>query len=163
MRKYFRTILTDLNYRKVQGVKQSKSTGHVEVGNAIKHLFLLFRHGNDHLSKSAPAPLSGAKGEIVLEIDLAVVLDLLAVFEDGLHHGLGVLTLGELDGHLLGHEVHDGVGNALGLLGGLLHEVRAVGAVDFDLIGLFHGKLLFLPNGRRIQPLSTCLILMTVL
>lgn len=40
MRKYFRTILTDLNYRKVQGVKQSKSTGHVEVGNAIKHLFL---------------------------------------------------------------------------------------------------------------------------
>ena len=27
MRKYFRTILTDLNYRKVQGVKQSKSTG----------------------------------------------------------------------------------------------------------------------------------------
>ena len=28
--------------------------------NAIKHLFLLFRHGNDHLSKSAPAPSSGA-------------------------------------------------------------------------------------------------------
>ena len=77
------------------------------------------------------------EGENLLEIDLAVVLDLLAVFDHCLHDGVSIRALGKFDSHLLGHEIDGGLLYALGLTGGLLHEVGAVCAVNFDLIGLF--------------------------
>lgn len=65
------------------------------------------------------------------KLDLAVRLDLFAGLENALHDVLGISALGELHDHLLGHEIHGRVGDAIGLLCGLLHQVRAVCAVNF--------------------------------
>ena len=78
--------------------------------------------------------------KIVLQENLAVGLHLLAGGQYLLHHGLGLLTIGKFYNEFLGHEI-DGSGlNALGLPGGLLHQIGAVGAVHFDFVGLFHGN-----------------------
>ncbi len=77
-----------------------------------------------------------------LQEDFAVVLDLFAVFANLFHHGGLVRSLRELDLHFQRHEADRAVRDAFGLFGGLLHEVGAVGAVDFDFVGFFH--LLFL-------------------
>ena len=72
--------------------------------------------------------------------DLAVVLDLLAGGEDILHGGLDVRALIELDVHLLGHKADGGLCDAGDRVGGILHLLGAVCAVNFDLVALFHNK-----------------------
>ena len=72
--------------------------------------------------------------------DLAVVLDLLAGGEDILHGSLDVRALIELDVHLLGHEADGGLCDAGDRVGGILHLLGAVCAVNFDLVALFHNK-----------------------
>src|SRR5699024_4250163 len=71
-----------------------------------------------------------------LQIDLAVVLDALAVFQDLLHDSLVVGSFFKLHVHFQGHEVHDRILDAGRLLRGGLHLVGTVGAVDFYLIAL---------------------------
>ena len=90
-----------------------------------------------------------------LEVDLAVVLDDLAVFLYLRHDGLRIGAVLKLDGHLKQHEIDAGVPYARGLLRGEFHLVRAVGAVDFDLVGLLHGW--FLPFGVGFEYMKRAL------
>ena len=141
-----------------QGNQFRREEQHRRGQDAIEHLFLFLRHGKA-LRRSPPRGLS--PGRCDLQVDLAVVLDLFAVLQNGLHHGLGVLTVGKFHRHLLRHEVDHRIRDALGLLRGILHQIRAVGAVHFDRIGLFHPKMPL--SFLSLKQLSTCLILMAVL
>ena len=75
---------------------------------------------------------------ILLEENLAVVLDDLAVLEHHVHDGLFICAVLKFHGHFEQHEVDAGVLDARGLFRGELHLGGAVGAVDFDLVGLLH-------------------------
>ena len=110
--------------------------------DAPQHLLLLSVHGGPSIRsilevRKAPQDW-GAQPSGRSEIDLAVVLDALAALEHAGHDLLGVRALGEGHDHLLGHEVHHGVLDALGPLRRDLHLVRTVGAIDLDLIALLH-------------------------
>ena len=76
------------------------------------------------------------------QLDLTVGLNLLAGLQNVFHDGSGIGAIGKLNDHLLRHEIHGSGGNALGLAGCLLHQVRAVGTGNFDLICLFHFQTL---------------------
>ena len=79
----------------------------------------------------------GAKD--LLDQDLAVGLGLLGVVDDALEHVIE-LSVGGLEGELLGHEVHGDRGDALELGQALLQLAGAVSAVDLvELECLLHG------------------------
>ena len=104
--------------------------------DADQHHFLFLRHGHDAPFQCGARHWAGHG--VILQLDLAVGLHLLAGIQHVLHDGLGVLALFKLHDHLLGHEIDGGRRHAAGFLGGFLHQVGAVGAVNFDLVGLFH-------------------------
>lgn len=62
-----------------------------------------------------------------------------AVIEHVLHDGIDIAAFCEFHYQLLGHEIYYGLLDALGPVGGFLHEVGAVGAVHLDAVGLLHG------------------------
>ena len=101
----------------------------------------------------AHSPLRRPRRAQPLQINLAVVLDFFAVLQNFLHDGPMVRALLKLHAHLQSHEVHRRVLHARSLLRRLLHFVRAVRAVDIDLIRLLHPKLplsLFQLNNQTI-------------
>ena len=90
--------------------------------NPDQHFFLLLRHGSDPR----------------LQVNLAVILDLFAGFDNLLHDFGGLRVILKGNDHFLGHEIHGDGFHAGNLCGGTFHLVGTVGAVHFDLIGLFH-------------------------
>ena len=76
--------------------------------------------------------------------DLAVVLDLFAGSQN-IHHGVvGVCTLSKLHLHFLGHKADGSLFHTGNGVGGILHLLGAVCAVNFDLLALLHYKYLSL-------------------
>ena len=76
--------------------------------------------------------------------DLTVVLDLFTGSQN-IHHGIvGVCALGKLNLHLLGHKADGSLCHTCNGVGGILHLLGAVCAVNFDLVGLLHHRYLSL-------------------
>ncbi len=75
---------------------------------------------------------------MISDIDHAVGLDLSAGLDELCHDLVNVGAVVEGNGQLLCHVIDGRVGHAGGASGGIFHEICAVGAVNFDLVGLFH-------------------------
>ena len=123
------------------GDEFQRNQHHCRNEDADQHLFLFLCHGRGlpHSKVGRLCPETGDRRREVLEFNFTIRFDLFAGFEHGLHRLLLVCALGEFNDHLLRHEIDGRGGDALGLVRGFFHQVRAVRAVDFDLICLFHG------------------------
>ena len=89
----------------------------------------------------AATGLRGATNQ--LQFYITIRFDFAAGAEDIFHDGFFVGAGGEVHDHFLGHEVHDAVFHAFGLFGGVFHQGSAVRAVDFDIVCLFHLRVVF--------------------
>lgn len=94
----------------------------------------------NRISKRKRRPSRGG-GVVKSEVHLAVRFDLLAGFDHFHHDVIRVDAVGEFDNHLLSHKVHRDGGHTLDFGTGFFHFACTVGAIHFNLVGLFHAVL----------------------
>lgn len=76
--------------------------------------------------------------ESVLQLYIAVILDLAAVTQHLLHDLVLIRTVLKFHRHLQQHEVNGGILDSVCFPCSLLHEQCAVRAVNLDIIGFLH-------------------------